>query len=326
MFHSGFRALLATPLRLTPLRLAQQVALLRAPRRRAAAQLSSCALALLLGVGAAASAPIVVHDDRGVALALAASPQRIISLLPSLTESVCALGGCARLVGIDRFSDWPASVRRLPRLGGLDDAQVERIVALKPDLVLAAPAARVIDRLEALGVNVMVLESRNTGDLQRTLGVLARLLGTPEAAAQLAARIDAEVAAAAALVPPTVRGESVYFEVDATPYAAAPGSFIGQLLARLGMANAVPGRLGPFPKLNPELVVRAQPDIVIAPRRDLAGMAARPGWAALHALQQHRTCTFTDRQFAFLTRPGPRLGEAAQLLAECFAALPPKTR
>ena len=276
------------------------------------------ALLLALCMHAAAWSQIVLHDDRGATLSFAAAPRRIVSLLPSLTESVCVLGGCARLVGVDRFSDWPASVRRLPRLGGLDDAQIERIVALEPDVVLAAPAARVIDRLEALGLKVLVLESRNDADVQRTLTVLARMLGTPAAAGPLWQRMQREIGEAAARVPAELRGERVYFEVDATPYAAGPGSFIGQTLARLGMANIVPAALGPFPKLNPEFVVRAQPDIVMASRRDLDTMPTRPGWAGLRALQQHRTCAFAEPRFEFLTRPGPRLGEAAQLLADCL--------
>ena len=105
-----------------------------------------------------------------------APPTRIVSLLPSLTESVCALGGCAKLVGTDRFSNSPASVLALPKLGGLDDAQVERIVLPKPDLVLATPGARVIARLEALGAPVLTLDSRNLAEVQHSLGVLARVL------------------------------------------------------------------------------------------------------------------------------------------------------
>lgn len=282
-------------------------------------------LALALGVSAQpqvqSRAQTVLRDDRGAILTLAAPPQRIVSLLPSFTESVCALGGCSRLVGVDRFSDWPARVNALPRLGGLDDAQIERIARLKPDIVLAAPASRVIDRLEALGINVLVLESRDAADMHRTLILLARLLGTPAAAERLWARIDGDVRDAAARVPPGVRGARVYFEVDATPYAAGPGSFIGEALARLGLANIVPAELGPFPKLNPEFVVRAQPDVVMASERNLAGMAARPGWAALRALRQHRSCGFTDKRFELLTRPGPRIGEAAQLLADCLVTV-----
>jgi len=93
-------------------------------------------LLALLGAAVHAAA-IGVTDDRGRTVSLAAPPQRLISLLPSLTESVCALGGCARLVGTDRYSNAPAEVQALPKLGGIDDAQVERIVALKPDVVLA---------------------------------------------------------------------------------------------------------------------------------------------------------------------------------------------
>jgi iron complex transport system substrate-binding protein len=281
------------------------------------------ALLLALIVHAAAWPQVVLHDDRGIELAFATPPQRIVSLLPSFTESICVLGACGRLVGIDRFSDWPASVRKLPRLGGLDDAQIERIVALRPDVVLAAPASRAIERLETLGVKVMVLESRDDADVRRTLGLLARMLGMPEAAARVWSDIEREIDAAAARIPADVRGERVYFEIDSTPYVAGPGSFIGQMLSRLGMRNVVPPGLGSFPKLNPEFVVQAQPDIVMASQSDLAGMAARPGWGALRALQEHRSCGFSHPEFTLLTRPGPRMGEAAALLAACLAGLRP---
>ena len=262
--------------------------------------------------------PITVRDDRAVALTFAASPQRIVSLLPSLTESVCALGGCARLVGTDRYSNWPAAVAGLPKLGGLEDANLERIVALQPEVVLVAPSSRVIERLQSLGVQVLVLESKTHADVQRSLGVLAQLLGTPDAAALVWAAVAREVAAAAARVPPSLRGQRVYFEVDATPYAAGASSFIGETLAQLHMANAVPAALGPFPQLNPEFVVRAQPDVVMAGQRDLADMPRRPGWNRLTALRDGRTCGFAAAHYDVLVRPGPRLGEAASLLADCL--------
>jgi iron complex transport system substrate-binding protein len=270
----------------------------------------------------AAGATVVVHDDRGAVLTFAASPQRIVSLLPSLTESVCALGACTRLVGTDRYSNVPESVRTLPKLGGIEDAQVERIVALRPDVVLAAPSARVIERLEALGLKVLVLESRDHADVRHSLDVLAQLLGAPERAAALWARIDAQTRAAMARVPLAWRGQRVYFEVDATPYAAGAGSFIGETLQQLGMGNIVPPALGPFPKLNPEYVVRAQPDVLMAPARNLAEMPQRPGWSRLVALQKKRACGFDAARYELLTRPGPRLGEAALVLADCLARLP----
>jgi iron complex transport system substrate-binding protein len=268
-----------------------------------------------------AHAQISVRDDRGALVTWPASPQRIVSLLPSLTESVCALGGCARLVGTDRFSNSPASVTALPKLGGLEDAQIERVAALKPDVVLAAPSARAIERLEGLGLKVLVLESRDHADVQRTLKTLGQLLGAPAEADKVWAAIEREIEQAAARVPPRLRGQRVYFEVDATPYAAGAASFIGQTLARLGMANAIPPELGPFPKLNPEYVVRAQPDIVMAAQRSLDEMPRRPGWAALRALQHHLACGFDSEHYELLIRPGPRMGEAARSLADCLATL-----
>jgi len=277
--------------------------------------------AMLLCWQAVAGAQISVRDDRGATVVLPASPQRIVSLLPSLTESVCALGGCARLVGTDRFSNSPASVRALPKLGGLEDAQIERVVALRPDVVLAAPSARAIDRLEALGLKVLVLESRDHADVQRTLKTLAQLLGAPTEADKVWAAIEHELVDAAARVPPRLRGQRVYFEVDATPYAAGAASFIGQTLSRLGLANAIPPELGPFPKLNPEYVLRAQPDIVMAAQRNLDEMPRRPGWSALRALQRHQACGFDSEHYELLIRPGPRMGEAARALADCLVTL-----
>jgi iron complex transport system substrate-binding protein len=211
-------------------------------------------------------------------------------------------------------------VAALPKLGGLDDAQLERIVALKPDLVLATPGARVIERLEVLGIPVMALHSRNHADVRRGLDLLAATLGKPGEGARAWARIEGEFAEAAARVPAGVRSQRVYFEVDA-PYAAGTSSFIGETLARIGMRNIVPAGLGPFPSLNPEFVVRAQPDIVMAVAREIANMPRRPGWASLRALEDKRTCAFAADRFELLVRPGPRMGQAALAIAACLAGL-----
>jgi iron complex transport system substrate-binding protein len=287
-------------------------------------RLAAALLALAAALPAAVSAfaqPLTLHDDRGQNVTLPAPPQRVVSLLPSLTETVCALGECSRLVGTDRYSDWPAEVQRLPKLGGLDDAQIERIVALRPDLVLAAPSHRLVERLQSLGLAVLVLDSRTHADALRSIELLGRAFRKPDAAHALAAGVERELQAAAAHVPPARRGQRVYFEVDDGPYAAGPASFLGETLTRLGMANIIPVAMGPFPRLNPEFVVRAQPDIVMGGSRALGEMPLRPGWNALLALQRHQTCAFAREQSDVLVRPGPRLGQAALLLADCVAAL-----
>ena len=276
------------------------------------------------GTAAADPTPISITDDRGVTVAFTQPPQRIVTLLPSLTETVCELGACGRVVGTDRFSNWPQSVQAVPKLGGLDDAQVERLYALKPDVVLAARSARVLDRLEALGLKVLALDSQNLLDVRRTVGTVAKLLGSLQAGTELLARIDAETHAAAARIPADWRGAQVYFEISATPHAAGASSFIGELLARLGLGNVVPPSLGPFPKLNPEFVVRARPELIMASARNLDSMPQRPGWDTIPALLTKQACGFDATHYELLIRPGPRLGEAAATLADCVAGLPPR--
>jgi iron complex transport system substrate-binding protein len=283
-------------------------------------------IALLLGGSAGVQAAVSVVDDRGRRVELPAPPQRVVSLLPSLTETLCALEslkGCARLVGVDRYSSWPASVGALPKLGGLEDTQIERLVALKPDLVLASGSSRAIDRLEALGLRVVALDHRNLQDSRRIMLRVATLLGDEAAGAALWQQMQARIERAAARVPPALRGQSVYFEVASTPYAAGASSFIGETLALLGLANIVPATMGPFPQLNPEFIVRAQPELVMANQRAVAEMPRRPGWAGLRALQQGRHCGFPSERWELMVRPGPRLGEAAEHIADCLQALPP---
>jgi iron complex transport system substrate-binding protein len=135
-------------------------------------------------------------------------------------------------------------------------------------------------------------------------------------------QIDREVRAAAARVPVELRGKRVYFEVDAAPYAAGPTSFIGQTLNDLGLANALPPELGEFPKLNPEFVVRAQPDIVMAVKPTIADMPRRPGWDTIRAFTERRTCGFPTATYELIIRPGPRMGEAASAVADCLVRIP----
>lgn len=274
---------------------------------------------LVAGLAGPAMAGISVTDDRGGTVSLPQAPQRIVSLLPSLTESVCALGACARLVATDRWSNWPESVKRLPKLGGLDDANIELIVTQRPDLVLLAPSSRLATRLRSLGLTVAELDAKDLSEVQRMLGKVAVLIGQPQAAAQRWQVMQAEIRDAQALVPAQARGQRVYFEVSSTPYAAGESSFIGQLLHSLGARNVVPAALGPFPKLNPEFVVKAEPDLIMIAAGEVPDLVARPGWARMKAIKAGQVCALQTADYDVLSRPGPRLGQAATVLARCLA-------
>jgi iron complex transport system substrate-binding protein len=270
---------------------------------------------------------LTVSDDLGHAVRIDRPPQRIVSLLPSLTEFVCTLGACERLVAVDDYSNYPMSVRALPHVGGLEDARVEAIVGLRPDLVLVPTSSRALERLQALGLKVLALEPRTFADVQRLLALLGPVLGARDAT-QVWQEIERGLADAARALPAAQRGTRVYFEVSAAPYAASESSFIGELLARMGAHNIVPAALGPFPKLNPEFVVRADPDVIMLAEDDEAGVriANRPGWARMRAVRAGRICTFSRAEADVLVRAGPRMAEGARLMVQCLAGTPAKAR
>ncbi len=263
------------------------------------------------------AASVQVTDDRGVTVAWPQSPQRIVSLLPSLTETVCELGRCERLVGVDRYSNFPEAVRPLPKTGGGIDPNIEAIVALKPDVVLMATSSRGVQRLESLGVKVLALEPRTSKDAQRVMGLLGQLLEVPDAH-RIWRAIEAGVSAAAQSLPPGARKLRVYYEVSTGGYAAGQQSFIGEMMARLGVQNIVEPQLGPFPRVNPEYVVRANPDLIMIGSRNVQGLEQRPGWAGLSAIRAKRVCVFTPEESDVLVRPGPRMAEAARVMAACI--------
>lgn len=272
---------------------------------------------LLLMWGTAQAQGVQLTDDRGRRVQLAQPPQRIVSLLPSLAESVCALGACERLVGVDRYTNWPESVKKLPQVGGGLDPNIEMIVALRPDVVLMATSSRAAERLIALGIPVLALEPKTHADVQRVLGKIGLLLQLPDAR-RVWREIDDGVSAAAQSIPPAARGQRVYFEVSPGPFGAGEGSFIGETLARLHARNVLPASLGPFPKLNPEYIVRADPDRIMVGARSADGLLARPGWAAMRALREGHLCRFSAEESDILIRPGPRMAEAARLMAACL--------
>ncbi|WP_210545984.1 ABC transporter substrate-binding protein [Rhodoferax sp. PAMC 29310] len=284
------------------------------------ATLLKLALGFVAALTLAGAHALEVTDDRGVTVHLDKPPQRIVSLLPSLTETVCELGQCARLVGVDRYSNFPKSVQSLPQVGGGLDPSIEAIVALKPDVVLMATSSRAAQRLESLGLNVVALEPKSHADVRRVLDKVGQLLAVPDAA-RVWRVIEASMAAAAQSLPLAVRNTRVYFEVNRAPYAAGETSFIGETLTRLGAQNVVPAKLGSFPKLNPEFVVRANPDVIMVGDRNYAGMEGRPGWGGIRAVQRNNVCVFSVAQSDVLVRPGPRMADGARIMARCLQSI-----
>jgi iron complex transport system substrate-binding protein len=294
-------------------------------KRRAAPWFSLCVLVLAGCHAGVASGANVVRDDLQRDIHFEHAPQRIVTLLPSLTETVCALGACGRLVATDRYSNWPSQVLALPKAGGLDDAEIELIVSLKPDLVLLSRSERITDRLAELGIPSFALNTDRFADIARNITTVGNILGVPERASILNDTITDEVNAIGAQARAARHGAepTVYFEVDPTPYAAGPGSFIGELLTQLGTRNIVSADLGAFPKLNPEYVVRENPDVIFIADKDAQHLSDRPGWADIRAVRERRLCSFESDVSDTIVRPGPRVADGMHAMADCLRRVNP---
>ena len=273
------------------------------------------------------ASPFSLTDDRGRKVVIDKAPQRIITLLPSLGEIVCELQACERLVGVDRYSNWPERVKTLPQLGGIDDTHLEALVKLKPDLVLLARSSRVTQRLESMGIKVVALEPQSQEDMHRVIQQIAGALHLPnskERAELLWQSIQQKLEVAAARVPKTAKGARIYFEAGTGYFAAGEASYIGETLKRLGLVNVVTPSMGSFPQVNPEFVVKANPQIIFMGERAATDLKSRPGWNRIEAIQQHRICSFTPDQSDIVVRSGPRIPEAAELMVACLKRIYPE--
>lgn len=279
----------------------------------------------LLGAGAVYAADVSLVDDRQREIRFEQPPQRIVSLLPSSTETLCVLGACERLVGVDRYSNWPQAVlSKLPVVGGGLDPNIEAIVALRPDVVVLSNSARVVERLEALGLRTVTLEPRTQADVQRVIHVLAKMLGLPKERAEKEwIKLQAGIDAAAQTVPKTVHGARVYFEVSRGPFVAGPTSFIGEILQRMHVENVISPELGPFPRVSPEFLVRANPEIILMGSHSMQVAHTYPGWQRMDAVKNQRICAFSAEESGVIVRPGPRMDEAARIIAQCLVQKAP---
>jgi iron complex transport system substrate-binding protein len=286
----------------------------------AALMLAACAPA----VPSKGEAGITVTDGLGREVKLESAAQRIVSLAPSNTEILFALGAGDKVVGRDEASDYPEAALALPTVGGWSGFSAEAIVALKPDLVLAAEinSPELVAELEGLGLTVYYLSNPKTlEDLYVNIEIVATLTGRD--ATKLTDSLKARVAAVDEKIAPLSSHPSVFYEVDATdpskPYTAGPGTFIDLLIQRAGGQNVVSlaGITDPYPQIGLEQLVLTPPDIILLGDalygQSAETVAARQGWDALTAVVDGKIFPFDDN---LVSRPGPRLIDGLEALAK----------
>ena len=271
------------------------------------------------------SSAILLTDGLGREVKLDSPAQRVVSLAPSNTEILFAVGAGSQVVGRDEFSDHPEEAKSIESIGGsMGEYSAEAIVALKPDLVLAAEInnPELVKQLEDLGLTVYYLSNPTTlEEMYQNLEIAAQLTGHEQEAGALIESLKARVAAVDEKIMPLSARPSVFYEIDASdpnkPYTYGPNTFGDLLIARAGGYNIGGALTDPYPQMSLEQVVADNPSIIILGDSmwgvTAESVKARPGWEALDAVQNGRIHPFDDN---LISRPGPRLVDGLEQLAK----------
>lgn len=286
--------------------------------------LFSLSLALAACAPAApAGGELTFTDGLERIVALSGPAQRVVSLAPSNTEILFAVGAGAQTVGRDEFSDYPPEALSLPSVGGsMGQYSVEAIVALKPDLVLAAEinAPELVKQLEDLGVTIYYLKNPKTlEEMYANLEIVGDLTGHD--AAPLVESLKARVQRVDEAIMILSARPNVFYEIDASdpakPYTYGPGTFGDLLIARAGGYN-IGGELNdPYPQMSLEQIVKLNPSFIILGDSmwgvSAEDVQARPGWESIYAVQTGQILPIDDN---LISRPGPRLVDGLEQLTE----------
>ena len=241
----------------------------------------------------------------GVAGRADAAPPRIVSLVPSFTEDLFAIGAGAQVVAVSQFTDFPAKAAKLPAVASFMSVDAERIVRLHPDFVVGikAQGALVVDVRRA-GVRVELLRDDSFEDLFATLERLGALSGHSHAAASLATSLRAQTARLVRTVPRGPRPRTFVVLGTAPLYTVGDGSYIAHLIALAGGVNAS-GLPDAYARYSAEALLARQPDVIVADAYSgVRAVLDEPPWNALHAVRAGRLYVLKDA--AILERPGPR--------------------
>lgn len=276
----------------------------------------------------AASREIVAVDDLGDTIRLRAPAHRVISLVPSATETIIALGCVDRLVGRTRY-DVAEEVASLPSVGGTMDPSIEAIVALHPDIVIGYDSDKrhaVRMHLENAGIPVFSVRTQDTTDVFRGIHNFGMLLGRDSAAAAVAASIRATFDSVRQDVAGLPRRDVMFVIYPNPAMTAGPGTFIDQLIGIAGGRSVFDDSRQLWPNVSMEEVVKRHPDLLIVPQGEFRANAidqfrGRNGWRDLAAVREGRVATVP----ANLTqRPGANIGAAARALEAAIHARGPK--
>jgi iron complex transport system substrate-binding protein len=272
------------------------------------------------------SAKIQIQDGLERQISLAAPAQRVISLSPSNTEILFEVGAGSQLVGRDTFSDFPEEAKAVTDIGGgFGDANLETILATKPDLVLAGDLTppEQIKSLEELGLTVFVVPNpKDFPGLFEIIRTVAKLTGHESESETLISSLDSHLKMTQEKISLSSSKPLVFYELDGTdpnaPWTAGPGSFVDMMIREAGGINAGKVLEIEWAQISIEELIVQDPDIILLGDSIWGGVTPesvrlRPGWSSLTAIQNDKIYPFDDN---LVSRPGPRMVDGLEGLAK----------
>lgn len=263
--------------------------------------------------------PMTLTDSYDRKVTLQKEPARIISLVPSHTEILFSIGVDSKIVGVTNFCDYPAEAKAKEKVGGFSNPSVEKIVALKPDLVFAGDLHKnIVEQIEKLGIPVLALSARSVKAVPDLIALIGRAAGAEQKAAQVAedisSRIDAVTLKTNAIEDK--QKPAVYYELwHDPPTSVGPGSFLHDLIELAGGKSIAADTKSAYPKMSAEVIIQRNPDIILYAhsKQRAEQIAQRPGFKDVSAVKSGRVILFDDENI--FMRAGPRIADALEQMA-----------
>ncbi len=279
-------------------------------------------IAVTVACAGGTSAPTTIVDDWGREVKLETMPQRIVSHVPSITETLFALGLGDRIVGVSDYCDYPEEAKAKPKVGGYFTPNIEVIVSMNPDLVLTDGYVQDIARLESLGIPFAVIQPTNMDDILKDIELLGNLTGEQEKASEVVDAMQERIDAVLIKMMPSNYLPRVFYVYDATdttkPWTAGPGSFADALIQMAGGLNVAAQAQGAWIQFNMEELVKSDPEIILVD--SVMGTAVispdeiknLPGWKDTTAAKQNNIFVVNGD---LVNRTGPRIVEGLEQIA-----------
>lgn len=256
---------------------------------------------------------------------ISTKPMRIVSLAPSVTEILFAIGAGPQVVGRTKFCNYPAEATTLPEIGGFSakSISVEAILALEPDLVVAGTASQkeVVATLESQGITVFTLAPKSLSDIEAGIQTLGEITGNIESAEMVVNDMQSRMEAVKEKIN-TIPAEShlrVFYEVANEPLMTTTHStFIGELLELAGARNIFNDLDGTYPEVSAEQIIELDPQVIMGPsshgdQLTVETLGARPGWEQVSAVQNNAVYIVDSD---IISRAGPRVADALEILTK----------